>query len=547
MARKTPEAAMVLDDDSRAMIPVDRLLVRTGRLSSPLIVVLLGLWLLGALAAGPALLALIIGLGLCGLLAFAREQRLRSLEQQLARLMTDASSTASGFELLGGDALPVMVEQVEESLNRMRHRQDELDRTLTILLDALPDPLLLVRSDRSVGRANRAARQLLDFDSTGRPIELVLRDPGLLAAIDDVLEVSDNADVNLQLAGPPTRAFSGRVLQIRWHERRAALISLRELTEQVMIERMRSDFVANASHELRTPLTVLRGFIETLMGSARDDPEAQARFLKTMEAEAERMSRLVNDLLSLSRIEQNEHVVPDETIDLPQVLGGVLDALRSYATERRIKLTVDVPQDLPDIIGDFDQLTQLFTNLIDNAIKYGGEEGDVHVQARYEDVMPPGAGSLAGRAAIRVNVIDNGPGIAPEHLPRLTERFFRVDPALSRHLGSTGLGLAIVKHILQRHRGHLYFESELGKGTDAMVYLPVPQSHDNNSTLEKNDQDCGNCHENVIFLSHKNDGLKARSLRLKNTFLGELPYERGINRSCRHCRCKRGSRHRRSS
>ncbi len=456
-----------------ASIPIGRLIARTARLSSPLFLILLGLWLTGHLSLGPALLALFIGLALGGGLAFSRETRLQELESQLSDLTNVGPATSTSFDILGGDALPLMVKQVKESLNRVRMRQDELDQTLTALLDALPDPLLLVRHDRVVERTNTAARRLLEHDSTGKPIETAFRDPGLLAAIDDVLEVSDGAEINLQLAGPPARAFGGQILPVRWHEHRAVLVSLRELTEQVMIERMRADFVANASHELRTPLTVLRGFIETLTGAAKDDPDAQARFLKTMEAEAERMSRLVNDLLSLSRIEQNEHVPPDEKVELEQVVGGVLDALKGYAIERRVKLVADIPADLPAVGGDFDQLTQLFTNLIDNAIKYGGEDSDVRVVAYNEESMSPGAGALTGRAAVVVKVTDNGPGIAAEHLPRLTERFFRVDPALSRHLGSTGLGLAIVKHILRRHRGHLNIESELGVGTMFTVYLPT--------------------------------------------------------------------------
>lgn len=459
-------------------IPIGRLVARAARLSSPLVLVLAGLLITDLIDLRSAFLGLVAGFMLGGLLAFFRERRLRLLEHQLSGLVTDGPALASGFEVLGGDGLPVMVRQVKESLNRMHARQAELDKTLTALLDALPDPVILIGGTRSIERANTAATQLFEHDVVGRPIEAAVRDPGLLAAIDDVFEVNEVAEVNLQLAGPPARAFGGHVVPIRWHERRSILISLRELTEQVMIERMRADFVANASHELRTPLTVLRGFIETLTGAAKDDPEAQARFLKTMATEAERMSRLVNDLLSLSRIEQNEHVPPDGKVDLEQIIGGVVDALKGYADDRRVELVVELSSDLPAAIGDFDQLTQLFTNLIDNAIKYGGEEGTVRVAARYDEAMPSGAGALNGRAALEIKVIDDGPGIATEHLPRITERFFRIDPALSRHLGSTGLGLAIVKHILRRHRGHLAIESELGKGTTFTVYLlasdPMP-------------------------------------------------------------------------
>jgi len=242
-----------------------------------------------------------------------------------------------------------------------------------------------------------------------------------------------------------------------------------------MIERMRSDFVANASHELRTPLAALSGFIETLAGPARDDPEARARFLETMAAEAQRMTRLVNDLLSLSRIESIEHQPPNDSVDLLDCLDTVAGTLRPYAQRRAVDLEVRRPERLAPILADRDQLIQLLTNLIDNAIKYGGEGTPVVIACERLAAAPHGAGPLSGRATVRVVVEDDGPGIAREHLPRVTERFFRVDPARSRQLGGTGLGLAIVKHIVRRHRGHLAIESELGRGTRVTVYLPAAE------------------------------------------------------------------------
>ncbi|MEZ5933903.1 MAG: ATP-binding protein [Alphaproteobacteria bacterium] len=457
--------------EGRTVIPLKRLLARSARLALPAFLVLFGLLVSGALAPVPALLGLVLAFSFGVLLAHARERRLLAVERRLHGLMVGHETEGAGFELMGGDALPVMAEQVERSLEHMRVRQDELDRTLSSLVEALPDPLLLVLANRQVERANRSAKRLFERDGTGHSIETVIRDPGFLAAIDDVLDGSDEAEVNLQFPGPPVRAFGGRIVPCRWHDRPAALISLRELTEQVAIERMRSDFVANASHELRTPLAVIRGFVETLAGPAKDDPDAQARFLKTMAAETERMSRLVEDLLSLSRIEQNEHVTPSERIALPDVLGAVVDALKPYASDRQVKLGIDAAADLPPVLGDRDQLAQLFTNLIDNAIKYGGEGGSVTIGARFHDKAPPGAGPLTGRRTVAVTVEDQGGGIPAEYLPRLTERFFRVDPARSRRLGGTGLGLAIVNHILRRHRGHIAFASEVGVGTRVTVHL----------------------------------------------------------------------------
>lgn len=455
----------------RAQIPLPRFAARTARLSLPVVVVLVAFLLLGAI--GPLLAAagLVIGLAASGLLAHARERRLVEVESQLRRLMAVSEPSDGGFELLGGDALPVMTKQVETSLQRMRARQDELDRTVSALVDALSDPLLMILGDKRIERANLAATNLFERDCSGQPIESVIRDPGFLAAIDDVLDGSDEAEIKLELPGPPARAFGGRVAPCRWYEQPAALVSLRELTEQVAIERMRSDFVANASHELRTPLTVIRGFVETLSGPAREDPEAQARFLKTMGAEAERMSRLVNDLLSLSKIEQNEHVTPADRIQITDTIGAVVDALRPYARERLVALSINASEGLPPVLGDRDQLSQLFTNLIDNGIKYGGQDSEVMISIRYYEKAPAGAGPLTGRRTVEVMIKDQGEGIPAEYLPRLTERFFRVDPARSRRLGGTGLGLAIVKHILRRHRGHISFASKVGVGTEVTVHL----------------------------------------------------------------------------
>ncbi|MEM7041718.1 MAG: ATP-binding protein [Pseudomonadota bacterium] len=455
----------------QAAMPLSRLLARAARLSLPAVLAIVFLFVTGFLDLGPSLVGLVVGFAIASLLAFARERRLSVVERQLQGLMNRAESQTGGFELLGGDSLPVMTEKVEQSLQRMRGRQRELDRTLSALVDALPDPLLMVLEDRRIERANPAAKTLFERDNLAQPIETVIRDPGFLAAVDDVLDGSDEVEVKLELAGPPSRAFGGRIAPCRWYERPAALVSLRELTDQVAIERMRSDFVANASHELRTPLTVIRGFVETLAGPAKGDPDAQAQFLKTMGAEAERMSRLVDDLLSLSRIEQNEHVTPVDRVSVTDTIGAVTDALRPYAKERHVSLVVNKVDSPPDVLGDRDQLMQLFTNLIDNAIKYSGEDSEVTVNLRFFDKAPPGAGPLTGRRTVEVAIKDQGEGIPAEFLPRLTERFFRVDPARSRRLGGTGLGLAIVKHILRRHRGHIAFESEVGVGTTVTIHL----------------------------------------------------------------------------
>jgi two-component system phosphate regulon sensor histidine kinase PhoR len=246
------------------------------------------------------------------------------------------------------------------------------------------------------------------------------------------------------------------------------LVSFQDVTHMEQAGQMRRDFVANVSHELRTPLTALIGFIETLRGAASKDADARARFLEIMDAEAGRMNRLVGDLLSLSRVESQERVRPRERVNLSELLTSVLDPLKPLGEENEVAFSVDLPAEPVIVIGDSDQLRQVFTNLAENAIKYGGSGGVLRVVLSVSERDPalrlPGA---------RVQVIDKGPGIDPLHLPRLTERFYRADSHRSRMLGGTGLGLAIVKHIVNRHRGRLRVESELGQGATFTVILPL--------------------------------------------------------------------------
>jgi two-component system, OmpR family, phosphate regulon sensor histidine kinase PhoR len=451
-----------------------RPIARTIWLALPATAALAALVVLDHLAPAPALLAWLLVLTLSSVLAWVRERRLGATHRYLEALAEGRQpEPLPDFGPLGGDELAAALHRLDRALAERRARQHEADQLVATLLEALPDPVLLVAAGRVVVNANRAAIALFGEDPSSKPLEAQLRDPGLLAAVDQAQQGRGNTDLALQLLGPPRRAFAGQVMPVRLRGQPAALIALRELTEQLMIERMRSDFVANASHELRTPLAVLVGCVETLSGPARDDAEARARFLKIMADESARMTRLVDDLLSLSRLEQTERQPPQSRVDPAACMEGVVETLRSYAARRRVRLRVRRDAQLPQVVADRDQLFQLISNLIDNAIKYGGEGGKVEITCEHVASAPIAAGPIAGRPAVRIVVADHGPGIAREHLPRLTERFFRVDTARSRQLGGTGLGLAIVKHILRRHRGHLALESELGRGTTATAYLPV--------------------------------------------------------------------------
>jgi len=245
-------------------------------------------------------------------------------------------------------------------------------------------------------------------------------------------------------------------------DRSLVLIVLHDTTALRRAERMRADFVANASHELKTPISGITGFIETLRGPARDDAGARERFLGIMAEQADRMRRLVDDLLMLSRIEQHEHSRPDAEVDLARVLAGVGDLLQLKASSRKVAVELSIEPALPRAVGDYDELTIVFQNLIDNAIKYAKPATTVKVAVRATE-----------RGNVSVAVSDEGDGIPASHLPRLTERFYRVDTARSRQLGGTGLGLAIVKHVVNRHRGRLDIQSTPGKGSTFTVTLPA--------------------------------------------------------------------------
>ncbi len=335
------------------------------------------------------------------------------------------------------------------------------------LIEAMPEPVLVVLGEGRVVAANRHAKGVLPALKIGGNLALALRDPDILDGIDRVYASGLVEQVSWRDRVPVERVFDVTVAPLdRPGEDRAVVLTLLDLTESVRVERMRADFVANASHELRTPLASLLGFVETLQGPAREDARARERFLAIMAEQARRMARLVDDLLSLSRIEQNLHLKPDTPVDLALVVRHVADTLAPLAHETGVTLAVRAS--CPVVVaGDRDELVRVAENLIENAIKYGAPSpGLGAVPAVDVDV------SMQDRSG-RVSVRDYGPGIAPEHLPRLTERFYRIDAGQSRSKGGTGLGLAIVKHIVARHRGRLQIESDVGQGVMISVTLPL--------------------------------------------------------------------------
>ncbi len=341
-----------------------------------------------------------------------------------------------------------------------------MDRSLIVsLIAGVPLPLVAIGADERIRALNAPAGELLGPGAEGRHYLLAMRQPALMDAIEGTLRHGQPGVARITLT---ETVWQVRVGPLDLPDGRGVLCAFEDVTAAEQIGQMRRDFVANVSHELRTPLTALLGFIETLRGPARDDPAARDRFLAIMEREAGRMSRLVRDLLSLSRVEAEERVRPTERVDMAALAASVLSSLRQMAQAAGVELVLTGADRPAPVAADADQMTQVVQNLVENAVKYGSSGGRVELRLSHL----PRELSLRG-PALMIEVQDWGEGIDPIHLPRLTERFYRVDSHRSREKGGTGLGLAIVKHIVNRHRGRFRIDSDRGKGSTFTVLLPA--------------------------------------------------------------------------
>jgi two-component system phosphate regulon sensor histidine kinase PhoR len=333
------------------------------------------------------------------------------------------------------------------------------------LLEQLPMPVMLLDASERVLFVNAPMRDLLGNGALRSHVSAVFRNPGVLEAVDHTVKTGEAANAYFTLPVPIERHFQAYTAIISATPPTTALL-LHDLTAIRRSEQMRADFVANASHELRTPLAAVSGFIDTLRGHAKNDEAARDQFLEIMSVEAARMRRLIDDLLSLTRIELNEHVPPSGRIALDQVVREAAAALAPLAEADQIAVEISGGAGLPQLVGERDELVQLFQNLIHNAIKYGRPGGHVWI------VLGQAAGP-DGEGLVFASVRDDGEGIPSSAIPRLTERFYRVDVKRSREKGGTGLGLAIVKHIVNRHQGRLTIESPPGEGARFTVSLPA--------------------------------------------------------------------------
>lgn len=339
-----------------------------------------------------------------------------------------------------------------------------MDALSESLINGVPLPAVIIAEDEKVSAMNQAATDLFGNASLNRHHATLMRQPELQAALNGALRQREPATVRLVIAGASRDAIY-RVTVTPLPGINGALCVLEDQTEAEQVTTMRREFVANVSHELRSPLTALLGFIETLRGSAKNDPAARDRFLSIMEREAGRMNRLIHDLLHLSKVEAEERVRPRDNVDLLDILKSTISTLRPAIDGAGVEVAILGEASRHVLPGDADQLVQVFQNLLENAVKYGATGGRIEIRLSEDMIL--------SQPALRVDVVDFGEGIDSIHIPRLTERFYRIDGHRSREKGGTGLGLAIVKHIVQRHRGRFRIESEPGKGSIFSVILPL--------------------------------------------------------------------------
>jgi two-component system, OmpR family, phosphate regulon sensor histidine kinase PhoR len=368
-------------------------------------------------------------------------------------------------------------------------RPDEGLAALAPLLEALPDPAMLIDREGRIAGSNAAARRDLKFEATGLFLSAILRHPDLLEAARGAAEDGAPRTVEYETSAHVEQHMRCYVAPITWGAARAALMVFHDQTARINTERMRADFLANASHELRTPLASVKLLLETISGPARDNAEDRDRFVRMMQAQANRMSRLIDDLLALSRIELDEHVPPSDRANLAEVASETADSLAMEAAQKSVTLNLVTPEGAAIVVGERFQLAQVMQNLVDNAIKYTREGSEVEIEVGLAESREQ-AVELAGRrwadsgrialltpapsserAYAYVRVVDSGPGVARRFLPRLGERFFRIERETGQARGGTGLGLAIVKHIVNRHRGGFVVESLPGKGSAFAAYF----------------------------------------------------------------------------
>lgn len=415
------------------------------------------------------------------LLLFPMTFEMQQLKNYISTLASGENFDEKAMSLSEKDTKEI-VSAVNAMHSFWAHKTDVLEaQTIsdTAVLDSLPDPIMMIDRAGNILGANLSARTLFGKNITDKNIEKIFDSNNFIEAVSKVLKKkSPSENLIFYVRKPVAQKLYAHIKQLPWLSkgRAVAVISIYDLTKAMKIEKMQSDFVANASHELRTPLAIISGFIETLQTSARDDEQARDNFLKIMKEQAEYMSALIENLLSLSKIELNQDQKPEGKANIAKLATEVQEALTIKASGREMAVKIRQESDIPEITADAHQVKQVIQNLTDNALKYGVSKTDVTITIYKVDNIPPSKSyKVAEGAAVAIAINNKGPKISPENLARLTERFFRLQEHKDLNIKGTGLGLSIAKHIILRHRGNLTVTSTSYNGTTFTIYLPLEQ------------------------------------------------------------------------
>ena len=457
-------------------IPIATIIRALAMACAPFIIVLLALLTFDQISMLAFLYALVATILLAMLVVIPALNNISMLAEYVDNLAQDKRVRAPDLRFLKNiSSLAKSLSSLQKSWDKQKQEMETVITEREILVDTLPDILLMTNNEKTIVRTNRAARTIFGQNLSGKHIKEVLPNEKLMETIEAVNEDYHGREQEFALEGEIGRDFVATVerFPIPSEGGISIIVALNDITEQKRVQRMRADFVANASHEIRTPLASIIGFIETLRGPAKDDAVAREEFLKVMADQAHRMSQLIADLLSLSKTEMNAHDVPKGRVDLLRLLKTEREQLEWSAEQRSVNIKLRLNDGLPHAMGEEDDLGQVVRNLLGNSIKYTLRGTEVTITAKItsdfpKDILPRGLSR-----AICISFQDQGEGIPKEHIPRLTERFYRVDSARTRKVGGTGLGLAIVKHVLNRHFGAMTIDSTVGKGSNFQVFLPM--------------------------------------------------------------------------
>ena len=460
----------------KSYVPLATLTKTVLVVSSPAILVL-GLYMvMGYLTLTQMLYAGVVILLALALLTYPFLANVSSLTHYVNELAQDKRLTAPELSFIGLAAdLSEALKKLQSSYEAKKKQMETIITEREILVDTLPDILIMVNDAQKIVRTNRAARAIFGQNLAQKYLGDVIPSRYLTDAVTSVIQDLKGREIEFRIEEPMVRDFLAIIERFPVPSAGGitTVITMNDITELKSVEQMRADFVANASHEIRTPLSSIKGFIETLQGPAKDDEKAREEFLQIMLEQADRMKQLIDDLLSLSKIEMNAHSVPTDPVELNKVIRAAAEHLKHVALAKNMRLTLSLHENLPTVKGEAGELAQVVHNLISNAIKYGYPDSEVTVTTRITTELPQDLNMRNLTRVVLLSVKDQGEGIPKQHLPRLMERFYRVDSARTRQVGGTGLGLAIVKGIIQRHRGAITVDSVVGEGSNFTVYLPM--------------------------------------------------------------------------